>query len=92
MDRLTMQAIFIPTTKSTWALDVAVLFIQHIMRVRGLPKTLISDRDPIFTSNFSQFLLGIRANRSSAFCPLTDGQTERLNSVLEKYLRMYCDY
>ena len=60
-----------------------------------VPSTLVSDRDPIFTSHFSGRLLeliGIHANRSSAFHPQTDGQTEWLNSVLEQYLRMYCDY
>ena len=60
-----------------------------------MPKTLVSDRDPIFTSHFSQRLLelsGIHANRSSAFHTSTDGKTERLNSVLEQYLRMYYDY
>ena len=89
VDRLTKQAIFIPTTKSMSALDVAALFLQHVIRVHGLPETLISDRDPIFTSHFWGRLielLGIRANRSTAFHPQTDGQTERLNSVLEQYL------
>ena len=49
----------------------------------------------MFTSHFWRRLLdllGIRANRSSAFHPQTDGQAERMNSVLEQYLRMYCDY
>ena len=95
VDRLTKQAIFIPTTKSMPAPDVAALFLQHVVRVHGVPSTLVSDRDPIFTSHFwgrLLELLGIHANRSSAFHPQTDGQTERLNSVLEQYLRMYCDY
>ena len=89
------MAHFIPTTKSMSAQDVAALFIQHIIRVHGLPETLVSDRDPIFTFYFRGRLielLGIRANRSSAFHPRTNGQTERLNSVLKQYLRMYCEY
>ena len=68
---------------------VAALFLQLV------PSTLVSDRDPIFTSHFwgrLLELLGIHANRSLAFHPQTDGQTERLNSVLGQYLRMYCDY
>ena len=75
--------------------DVAALFLQHVVRVHGLPETLVSVRDPIFTSHFWRRLielLGIKANRSSAFHPQTDGQTERLNSVLEQYLRIYCDF
>ena len=95
VDRLTKQANFIPTTKSMAALDVASLFVQHVVRVHGLPETLVSDRDPVITSHFWRRLLElcrIRANRSSAFHPQTDGQTERQNSVLEQYLRMYCDY
>ena len=55
----------------------------------------MSDRNPVFTSHFWTRLLelcGIRANRSLAFHPQTNGQTERLNSILEQYLRMYCDY
>ena len=98
VDRLTKQALFIPTIKSMAApdvasFDVASLFLEHVVTVHGLPKTLVSDRDPVFTSHFWRRLLelcGIRANRSSAFHLQTDGQMERLNSVLEQYLRMCC--
>ena len=95
MDRLTKQALFIPTTKSRAAPDVAALFLHHVVRVHGLPETLVSDRDPVFTSHFWRRLLemcGIQANRSSAFHPQTDGQTEKKNSVVEQYLRIYTDY
>ena len=95
VDRLTKQAIFIATTKSMSAPDVASLFIQHVIRAHGLPDSLVSNRDPVFTSHFWRQLLellGIRVNRSSAFPPRTDSQTERMNSVLEQYLRMYCDF
>ena len=72
VDRLTKQAIFIATTKSMSAPDVASLFIHNVIRLHGLPDSLVSDRDPAFTSHFwrrLQELLGIRANRSSAFHP-----------------------
>ena len=95
VDRLTKQALIIPTTKSMATPDVASLFVQHVVRVYGLPETLVTDRDPMFTSHFWTRLLelcGIRANRSLVFHPFTDKQWERLNSVLGRYLRMYCDY
>ena len=77
------------------AFEVAAIFVQQVVRLHGLPSSLISDRDPIFTSHFWRRLLellGIRANCSTTFHPQTDGQTERLNSVLEQYLRIYTDY
>ena len=95
VDRLTKQAHLIPTTKSMADPSVAALFLQNVVRVDGLPDTLVSDRDPVFTSHFWRRLLelcGVRANRSSASHPQTDGQTARMNSVLEQYLRMYTDY
>ena len=76
VDRLTKQAIFIATTKSMSAPDVASLFIHQVIRLHGLPDSLINYRDPVFTSHFWRRLLellGIRANRSSAFHPQTDG-------------------
>ena len=95
VDRLTKMALFIHTTKSMAAPEVASLFLQHVVRPHGLPDTLVSDRDRVFTSHFWRRLLelcGIRANRSTAFHPQMDGQTERLNSVLEQYLRIYTNY
>ena len=95
VDRLTKMALFIPTTKSMSAPEVASLFLQHVVRPHGLPDTLVSDRDPVFTSHFWRRLLelcGIRANRSTPFHPQTDGQTKRLNSMLKQYLRIYTDY
>ena len=95
VDRVTKHALFIPTTKSVAAPDVVAVLLQHVLRIRGLPEKLVSDRDPVFTSHFWWRLLelcGIRANRSSAFHPYTDGQTERINSMLEQYLRIYTDY
>ena len=55
----------------------------------------MSDRDPVFTFHFWRRLLelcGIQANCFTAFHPQTDGQTERLNSVLGQYLMIYIDY
>ena len=76
VDRLTKQALFIATTKFMSAPDVAALFIQHVVKFHGSPDSMVSDKDPVFISYFWRRLLellGIRANRSSAFHPQTDG-------------------
>jgi transposase InsO family protein len=59
----------------------------------SLPRKIISDRDPRFTSNFTTELcriLGVKQNISTAYHPQTDGQSERTNQSLEQYLRMVC--
>ena len=52
VDRLSKMALLIPTTKSMAASKVASLFLQHVVRPHGLPDTLVSDKDPVFTSHF----------------------------------------
>ena len=66
--------------------------MKDIFRLHGFPKAIIYDKDPKFTSKFwkGQFAyLGIKLNFNVAYHPQTDGQTERVNQVLEYMLRMY---
>jgi len=63
-----------------------------VFRLHGIPKIIISDRDVKFTGNFWKSLfkgLNTKLNFSTAYHPQTDGQTERVNQVLEDMLRMY---
>eukprot|EP00253_Pinus_taeda_P028742 PITA_28742 len=92
VDKLTKSAHFIPVRDTYDVADVARVFINEIIRFHGVPKKIISDRDSRFTSKFwtcMQTALGTQLNLSTAYHPETDGQTERLNQVLEDMLRMY---
>ena len=96
VDRLTKMAHFIPYQERGFdAPNLATVFQQHIFRLHGIPKDIISDRGPVFNSKFWRAFtsgLGIKCNFSTAFHPQTDGQTERVNQTLEQYLRMFCSY
>ncbi|MCO5588845.1 hypothetical protein L7F22_042805 [Adiantum nelumboides] len=92
VDRFSKMAHFIPCKKAASAPDIASLFVQHIFRIHGLPRSIISDRDPKFTGHFWTSLfksLGTNLLFSSAYHPQTDGQTERVNQILEEMLRHY---
>lgn len=92
VDLLTKMSRFIPMRKTFTAKQVARLFIQHIFVHHGLPNSIISDRDPRFTSQFWEALtakLGIRLRRSTANHPQTDGQSERTIQTLQQRLRPY---
>ena len=92
---MTKMSHFIPCLKSTTAPEFAQLFVSHIVRLHGLPDSIVSDRGSIFTSNFWSTLtsiLKIDPRKSTAFHPQTDGQTERMNQTLETYLRIFCNY
>jgi len=96
VDRFTKMAHFIPYQELGFdSPNLATLYQQHIFRLHGLPKDIVSDRGPVFNSKFWRAFtsgLGIKCNFSTAFHPQTDGQTERVNQTLEQYLRMFCSY
>ena len=90
VDRLTKSAHFIPIKASRTAMTLASIYVLEVVRLHGIPKSNVSDRDPLFSSRFWQSLqmaLGTELNLSTAYHPQTDGQTERVNRVLEDLLR-----
>ncbi|MBW0558244.1 hypothetical protein O181_097959 [Austropuccinia psidii MF-1] len=95
VDRFSKIAIFIPTYGAITALELAQIFISHVFYKHGLPVSIVSDRGSLFVSSFWTNLcqqLKILRDRSTAFNPETDGQTERVNQILEQYLWMYVSY
>lgn len=82
IDRLTKSAHFIPIKSNRNASHLSKLYIKEIVRLHGVPSSIVSDRDPLFMSHFCQSLqqaLGTKLNFSTAYHPQSDGQTERVN-------------
>jgi transposase InsO family protein len=72
---------------------VAQLLLDNIFKLHELPKVILTDRDPIFTSSVWPSLfkaMGVQLHLTSAYHPQTDGQTERVNQCLENYLKCMC--
>jgi hypothetical protein len=92
VDRFSKMVHLIPVKATVSAQETAQLFVDTIFRLHGMPMEIVSDRDPRFTSVFwrSVFkLVGTNLSMSTAAHPETDGQTERVNRVLEDVLRSY---
>jgi len=73
-------------------MELAGIFVREIWGLHGLLKRIVSDRDTVFMSSFWQevmWLSEVALDKSSAYYPQTDGQTERVNQVLAHYLRTY---
>lgn len=89
VERLTKSAHFLPVKSTFRESQHAELFISEIVKLHGVPASFISDRDPIFTSQFRkafQKALGTRLKRSASNHPHTDGQSERTIQTLEYML------
>jgi hypothetical protein len=95
VDRLTKMAMFIECYGTDDAPQFAKLFLKHVFAKHGAPADIVSDRGKLFVSKFWSSLcklLGVKSNLSTAYHPETDGQTERINQILEQYIRLYTNY
>ncbi|MBW0557555.1 hypothetical protein O181_097270 [Austropuccinia psidii MF-1] len=95
VDGFPRMAIFIPAYGTITALELAQIFISHVFSKHGLPTSIVSYSGSLFVSSFWTNLcqqLKISRDLLIAFHPETDGQKERVNQILEKYLWMYVSY
>jgi len=95
IDRLSKESVFIPTVNTATAIDVADAFVTHVFSKHGIPLHVSSDCSSKFTSHFFRSLsslLRMRLHFTSGHHPAANSQVERINSTLEQYLRIYCNY
>ena len=86
VDKLSNAAHFIPVKTTHKVANIGEIFMKQNFRLHGIPKVIISDRDFKFTGNFSKYLfkgLNTTLNFSTSFHPQMNGQTERVNQILE---------
>ena len=90
VDRLTKSAHFLPIQQSDSLDKLARLYVAEIVRLHGVPISIVSDRDSRFTSHFWESLqkaMGTKLHFSNAFHPQIDGQFERTIQTLEDMMR-----
>jgi hypothetical protein len=90
VDQLTNTAHFIPVHTTYSAERYAEIYVDLIVRLHGVPKTILSDRGTQFVARFWAQVyesLGTKLTHSSSYHPQNDGQTERVNQIVEVMLR-----
>ncbi|KAI2664442.1 Transposon Tf2-6 polyprotein [Labeo rohita] len=93
VDRFSKACRFIPLPKLPTALETAEILCNWVFRLYGLPEDIVSDRGPQFTSRlWANFFrqLGVNVSLTSGYHPQANGQVERLNQELIRFLRTYC--
>jgi hypothetical protein len=92
VDRLSKFAHFIPVNTNYKIQKYAEIYVAHVLCLHGVPKTIVSDWRSQFVARFWEQLhasLGTHLIHSLTYHPQTDGQTERVNRILEDILRAY---
>jgi hypothetical protein len=95
VDWFTKMAHVIPTTVQVMYEETLKLYPHHVFKHHGLPDNIVSDWGAQFTSRLTKSvfeLCDIRGNKSTAYYPRTDGQTEQVIQVLEQFLQIFCNY
>ena len=92
VDRLTKMTHLIACNETITAQNLANLFINNVFKLHGIPEQIITDRGSLFMSQFWKHftqVLQIQRKVSTAYHPQTDGQTERVNQIMEDMLRHF---
>jgi hypothetical protein len=92
VDRLSKYAHFIPISHPYTASKIAQVFLANIFKLHGLPNSIVTDRNPTFTSTFWKELFKLQGTTLkflSAYHPQTNGQTKIVNKMVERYLRYF---
>lgn len=95
VDRFTKMAHFVPCTNTITGEETAVLYIDRVFRHHGIPTDVTTDRGTQFNSDFWKRFwaqLNVDVRLSTSYHPETDGQSERINSILNQYLRVYTSF
>ncbi|KAI9178089.1 hypothetical protein LWI28_022579 [Acer negundo] len=92
VDRLRKSAHFIPLRHPFTASSVAKVFVDNVVKLHGIPRSIVTDQRKLFMSYFWQELFTLQGSKlkaSSSYHPETDGQTEVVNRTLKQYLRPF---
>jgi hypothetical protein len=92
VDNLSKFNSFFPVNITHKETNIADIYMREIVRLHGVPKTIVSAKDLKFTSKFWKGLFkesGTNMNFSTTYHLETDGHTKRINQVIEDMLRMY---
>uniref|UniRef100_A0A3B3BMY4 Gypsy retrotransposon integrase-like protein 1 n=1 Tax=Oryzias melastigma TaxID=30732 RepID=A0A3B3BMY4_ORYME len=93
VDRFSKACRLIPLPKLPSAMETAEHLLHHVFRFYGLPEDIVSDRGPQFTSRVWRAMcdgLGITISLTSGYHPESNGQAERMNQEVFRFLRTYC--
>jgi hypothetical protein len=93
LDRLSKYAHFCALQHPFTASMVAQIFMDQVFKLHGMPHSIVSDRDPTFTSNFWQELFklqGTQLHLSTTYHPQTDGQTKVCQQVFGNISKVFC--